>query len=64
MPDDPVRRVLTVLGCLASDPGLGGALLFDLDPVLAGTAGLLDGLPDAVCETASHCEPERTKVRR
>ena len=34
MPDDPVRRVLTVLGCLASDPGLGGALLFDLDPVL------------------------------
>lgn len=36
MPDDPVRRVLTVLGCLASDSGLGGALLFDLDPVLLG----------------------------
>ena len=31
---DAVRRVLTVLGCLASDPRLGGALLFDLDPVL------------------------------
>jgi magnesium chelatase subunit D len=39
MPDD-VRRVLTVLGCLASDPGLGGALLFDLDPVLLAPLAL------------------------
>ncbi|MDT0343877.1 hypothetical protein [Streptomyces litchfieldiae] len=37
--DDPLARVLTVVGCVAAEPRLGGVLFFDLEPALLPLLG-------------------------